>query len=233
MGCDLDGVMETYKQNWWGSYLRRLDDPIWKKLPDTTLAVQAPFVKVKVRAEAKVLATHILPATVWSKDTDENEQTWVNWEPPPPGKTSEYPALILTNHGKGKVVYASFDLYGMIANDFEWPFEFYYQLLRLHLKQAPIRLEVNNRRGIGTTFYKKHAKDMLVVHRVNRTILLTKGEVNRLKGGTLILSESFFRPTMCRQIHPSQQTLKLNKHAGAIEIELPDVDVHSVIVLEG
>jgi hypothetical protein len=233
LGCDFEGVMETYKQNWWGSYLRRLDDPIWKEIPDTTLAVQAPFVRVKPRAGSKVLATHILPATVWSKDTDENEQTWVNWEPPPPGKASDYPALILTNHGKGKIVYASFDLYGMIANDFEWPLEFHYRLLLEHLKQVPVRLEVNNRRGVGTTFYKKHGKDMLIVHRVNRTIPLTKGEVNRLKGGTLILSDSFFRPKTCRQIHPSQETLKLIKRAGAIEIELPEIDIHSVIVLEG
>jgi hypothetical protein len=233
MGCDFEGVMETYKQNWWGSYLRRLDDPLWKELPDTTLAVQAPFVRVKARAGAKVLATHILPATVWSKDIDENEQTWVNWEPPPPGKTSEYPALMATNHGKGEVVYASFDLYGMIANEFDWPLEFHFRLLRSHLNHPPVRVEVNNRRGMGTTFYKKHGKNMLVLHRVNRTILLTKGEVNRLKGGTLILSNEFFRPTTCRQIHPSQQTLKLNKRADMIEIELPDVDVHSVIVLEG
>ncbi len=233
LGCDFDGVMETYQQNLWGSYLRRLGDPIWKELPDTTLAVQAPFVLVKPRAGTKVLAAHILPATVWSEDTDENEQAWVNWEPPPPGKASEHPAFIVTNYGKGKVVYASFDLYGMIAHDMQWPLEFHYKLLRLHLKRAPVRVEVNNRRGMGTTFYRKHGKDMLVVHRVNRTILLTKGEVNRLKGGTLILSESFFRPTTCRQIHPSPQALKLNKRENTLEIDLPDLDVHSVIVLEG
>jgi len=233
LGCDFDGVMDTYKSNLWGSYLNRSDDPIWKELPDTTLVVQAPFVLVRPRAGTKVLATHILPATVWSKDTDENEQTWVNWEPPPPGKTTEFPALIETTHGRGRVVYASFDLYGMLSNDFQWPLEFHYQLLRSHLKQPPIRVELTNRRGVGTTFYKKRSKNMLVVHQVNRAIPLMKGEVNSLKGGTLVLTESFFRPTTCRQIHPSEQALKLNKRGGSVEIELPDVDVHSVIVLEG
>ena len=121
----------------------------------------------------------------------------------------------------------------MIANDFEWPLEFHYQLLLSHLKHAPVRVEVNNRRGIGTSFFRKHSENMLVLHQVNRTILLMKGEVNRLNGGTLVLSESFFRPTSCRQIHPSRQALKLNKRADMIEIELPEVDIHSVIVLEG
>ena len=233
LGCDFEGVMESYEQNLWGSYLRRQDDPIWKELPDTTLAVQAPFILVKPRAGAKELATHILPATVWSKDNDENEQAWVNWEPPPPGKLSKYPALIETNYGKGKVVYASFDLYGMVANDLEWPLEFHFQLLRSHLKQVPVRVEVNNRRGAGTTFYKKHGNNTLVIHRVNRTILLTKGEVNRLTGGKLVLAESFFRPKTCRQLHPSPQALKLNKRADMIEVDLPDLDIHSVIVMEG
>ena len=233
LGCEFEGVMETYKQNIWGSYLRRLDDPIWKELPDTTLAVQAPFVMIKARPAAKVLATHILPATVWSKDTDENEQAWVNWEPPPPGKTSTYPALIVTNHGKGKVVYASFDLYGMIAGDFEWPVALHDQLLRLTLKQVPLKVEVSNRHSIGTTYYRKHGTNMLIVHQVNRTILPTKGEVNRVAGGTLVVSDSFFRPTTCRRIYPSPQVFKLSRSDDATVIALPDVEIHSVIVLEG
>jgi hypothetical protein len=233
MGCDFEQVVDIYKNNVWGSYLNRSDDAIWKELPDTTLVVQAPFVAVKARPGARVLATHILPATVWCKDTDENEQCWVNWEPPPPAKRTEYPALIETTHGKGKVVYASFDLYGMVSKDYQWPLEFHYQLLRSYLKKPPLRVELMNRRGVGTTFYKKRGKNLLVLHQINRTVPLLKGDVNPLKGGRLVLDESFFEPRTCRQIHPTQQALKLNKHEGTWEIELPAVDIHSVVVLEG
>jgi Hypothetical glycosyl hydrolase 6/Beta-galactosidase trimerisation domain len=233
MGCDYDGVVETYRHNWWGSYLQRQDAPIWKGLPDASFAVPPPFVAVRPLPGTKVLANHILPATVWKKDTDEDEQAWVNWEPPPPGKTSGHPALTLSNHGKGKTLYASFDLYGMIAGDMQWPLEFHYQILRMYLKHACVRLEVNNRRGMGTTFYQRRGKSLLIVHRVNRTILLANGEVNRLAGGKLILSPAFFRPTSCRQIRPTPQSLKLNKRGDAIEVDLPDLDIHSVIVLEG
>jgi hypothetical protein len=233
IGCDFQHVFDVYKNNLWGSYLNRSDDAIWKELPDTTLAVQAPFVAAKARPGAKVLATHILPATAWCKDTDENEQCWVNWEPPPPAKITEFPALVETTHGKGKVVYASFDLYGMINKDYQWPLEFHYQLLRSNLKKPPLRVDLMNRRGVGTTFYKKRGKNVLVVHQINRTVAILKGDVNPLKGGTLIVDEAFFNLATCRQIHPTPQALKLNKRGGSVELELPAVDVHSVIVLEG
>lgn len=231
LGCDFDGVVQTYQHNGWGSYLRREDDPIWKELPDATFAVEPPFVAVKPRPGAKVLASHILPATAWKQDTGEDEQAWVNWEPPPPGKISGHPALIVSGHGKGKTVYASFNLYGMIADDMQWPLEFHYKLLNEYLKPAQVRLLVDNRRGMGTTFYRR--SNTLVVHRVNRTILLTKGEVNRLAGGKLVLPASFFRPTSCRQIHPTSQSLNLNERGDTVEVDLPDVDIHSVVVLEG
>jgi len=109
--------------------------------------VQAPFVGVKPRPGVRVLATHILPATVRCKDTDENEQCWVNWEPPPPAKRTECPALIETTHGKGKVVYASFDLYGMVSKDYQWPLEFHYQLLRSYLKKQGLQLRASEMHG--------------------------------------------------------------------------------------
>jgi len=233
VGCDFEKVFDTYKNNLWGSYLHRSGDSIWKSLPDTTLVVRAPFVAVQARPGTKVLATHILPSTVWCKDADENEQCWVNWEPPPPAKTTEFPALLERAHGKGKVIYASFDLYGMINNDYQWPLEFHRQLLQSNLKNPPLRVGLTNRRGVGTTFYKKRGKNMLVVHQINRTIPLLQGDVNPLKGGTLFIDASFFKPTAARQIHPTTRALRMNKRGSSVEIELPTVDVHSVFVLEG
>ena len=233
VGCDFERVFDTYNKNLWGSYLYRSDASIWKGLPDTTLAVEAPFVAVKARPGTKVLATHILPSSVWCKDADENEQCWVNWEPPPPGETTEFPALLERTHGKGKVVYASFDLYGMINKDYQWPLEFHHQWLQSNLKNPPLRVELTNRRGVGTTFYKRRGKNMLIVHQINRTVPLLQGEVNPLKGGTLVVDGAFFRPAAARLIHPSIQLLKIDRRGQLTEIELPAVDVHSLIALEG
>jgi hypothetical protein len=57
--------------------------------------------------------------------------------------------------------------------------------------------------------------------------------VNPLKGGTLFVDASYFKPTAARQIHPTTRALKMNKSGDSVEIELPTVDVHSVVVLEG
>ena len=71
-----------------------------------------------------------------------------------------------------------------------------------------------------------------MVHRIYRTVPLLKGDVNPLKEGRLVVDEAFFKPATVRPIHPALQTLKMNKRAGSVEIELPAVDVHSVVVLE-
>jgi len=121
----------------------------------------------------------------------------------------------------------------MINGDYQWPLEFHRQLLQSNLKNPPLRVGLANRRGVGTTFYKKRGKNMLVVHQINRTVPLLQGDVNPLKGGTLFIDASFFKPAAARQIHPTTRALKMNKRGDSVEIELPMVDVHSVIVLEG
>jgi hypothetical protein len=233
IGCDFEQVVETYQNNLWGSYLNRNNDELWKALPDTTLAVKPPFVGVRPRPGAEILATHTLPSTVWSRDTDQNEQTWVNWEPPPPGRSTEFPAVIKTAHGKGKVFYVSFDLYGMVSKDFQWPLELHYQLLRSSLTGPPLCVDLENRSAMGTTFYKKRQNGGLVVHQVNRTVPLLKGEIAPIRGGKLVVNASFFKPTSCRQVHPAQQDLEFTRRHDSIEVQLPEVAIHSVVVLEG
>ena len=121
----------------------------------------------------------------------------------------------------------------MINNDYQWPLEFHRQLLQSVLKNPPLRVDLTNQRGVGTTFYRKRGKNMLIVHQINRTVPLLQGEVNPLKGGALLVDPSFFKPAAARQIHPTTRTLTLTKRGDMIELELPMVEVHSVFLLEG
>ncbi|HEV2275524.1 MAG TPA: alpha-amylase family protein [Acidobacteriaceae bacterium] len=232
IGCDFEAKVETYAQNLWGSYLERSNDEFWKALPDATFAVEPPLVRVKPRAGAKVLATHTLPATVWKKDTDHDEQDWVNWEPPPPGKTTPWPAIVETARGKGKTVYLSFDLYGMVSRGFRWPLELHSRLLRSSPAAPPLRVEIDDRAGVGTTFYKRREKAELIVHQINRTVPLRNGEVTPIPGGRLILNPSYFQATACSQVFPSRRDLPLVRGAGSIEVQLPEVGIHSVVTLQ-
>ena len=230
-GCDFEQVFENYKGNLWGSYLKRSGDEFWNALPQATLAVEAPFVVVKPRSGAKVLATHILPSTPWRRDTGEDEQAWVNWEPPPPGGATDFPALVEMAHGRGRAIYAGFDLYGMAAKNYQWPLDWHYRLMCLYLKTPPLRVELANHHGIGVTFYKRRQKSEVIVHQVNRTISLLNGDVNSLSGGTLIVSRSFFNLSTCRQVYPEQRDLEIAKQGSFAQVKLPNVDVHSVVVL--
>jgi hypothetical protein len=232
IGCDFEQVVDTYENNLWGSYLKRSSDEFWDSLPNTTLAMQPPFVRVKPRAGVKILATHTLPATVWIKDTDRNEQAWVNWEPPPPGEASESPAIVSASRGKGKIFYISFDLYGMVSKDFHWPLELHHRLLRSSVAAPPLRVDLENRGAIGTTFYKKRQGSSLIIHQVNRTVSLLKGEVAAISGGMLVLNKSFLTPTSCRQVHPTQEDLHFISRSDVVAVQLPEVAIHSVIVLE-
>ena len=227
MGCDFVRIDDNYLGNYWGSYIDRQGSFVWEKLPDTTLVTTAPFIVVKTR-DAAVMATHILPAIEWGKNH------WVNWDPPPPGKVSNYPAIIEINRGRGKVLYASFDLFGMISRRFIWPSEFYYQILRSYVTDSPLRVETpSKRRSLGSTFYKKRSESALLIHQVNRTVPELQGEVNPIKGGILILHDSYFRARNCAQIYPEARNLKLKTNRGVTTIELPDVSIHNMILIRG
>lgn len=227
MGCDFVRVNKRYLDNYWGSYLDRKESFVWEKLPGTNLVTMSPFVEVKLR-DARVMATHILPAIAWGKDR------WINWEPPPPGEPSTYPAIVETKRGKGRVLYASFDLFGMISKHFLWPADFYYQIARAYVTDPPLWVDSHHhRKSLGTTFYRKRGENAIVVHQVNRTVPELKGEVQPLPGGILRVRERYFAARHCTQIYPQVRKLKLDSRRGVTGIELPDVAIHNIVLIQG
>jgi hypothetical protein len=232
-GCDYVTIEDRYLGNRWGSYLQRGDDPIWKNLPDTSLVVEAPFVEVQARAGAEVLATHILPAVRWHEDKDRDDQAWVNWEPPPPGQPSNHPALVRNRLGKGQVLYATFDLFGMTDRKFLWPSDFVRQLLLAALPQAPLWVELKHQQAaLGTTYYKKRSEAELVVHQVNRAVELLNGRAPDADGGTLLIDNAAFRVRRCRQIFPEVRDLPIQRTEHGVSIAMPPVTVHNVVLLD-
>lgn len=231
-GADFVRLEERYVKNFWGSYLNRNGAAaIWKNLPDTSLVAAAPYVVVKPNnPRAQILATHVLPALQW----DEND-VWLNWEPPMPDKDSGHAAVVSNNFGKGKVIYASFDLFKMQTQNFNWTTNFIYEILRENLKNPPLRVELpGGRKGFGTTFYKKRGGGKtLVVHQVNRTISAMKGDVKHYEAGTLLLSRDYFRVKTAAQIHPKANGLAVRREGNFTRIEMPKLDIHNVIVIEG
>jgi len=234
LGCDYVAIEDRYLANHWGSYLKRGGDPIWKDLPDTSLVVEAPFIEVTARPGTEVLATHILPAVLWHEDKDHDDQGWVNWEPPPPGQASNRPALLRNRLGKGQVIYATFDLFGMTDRKFIWPGDFLRQVLLSSLSQPPLRVELKRgQAALGTTFYKKKKEAALVVHQVNRAVDQLNGRAPDAEGGTLLIDEAYFRVRRCRQVFPQLRDLPVQRTAHGASIVMPPVEVHNVVVIDG
>lgn len=229
-GADFVRLEERYMKNFWGSYLNRNDSSIWKKLPDTQLVASPPYAVVRRRgAKAEILATHLLPALEWNEN-----DVWLNWEPPMPDKDSGHAAVIENNFGKGKVFYISFDLFKMHRLNFNWTTDFVYEILRENLKNAPLRVELpEGRKGIGTTFYKKRAGNTLVVHQVNRTVTTFKGDVKTLDAGTLVVADDYFQVKSAAQIHPRAGKIPLRREGNSTRIKLPALEIHNVFLLEG
>ncbi len=234
LGCDYVTVEDRYLANRWGSYLQRGADPLWKNLPDTSLVVEAPFIEVQPHPGTEVLATHILPAVLWHEDKDHDDQAWVNWEPPPPGQPSNHPAVLRNRLGKGQVIYATFDLFGMTDRKFLWPGDLLREVLLSALPQPPLRVELKHgQAALGTTFYKKQKEASLVVHQVNRAVDQLNGRAPDAEGGTLQIDESCFRVRRCRQVFPQLRDLPLQRTAHGTSIIMPPVQVHTVVVIEG
>lgn len=229
-GVDFVRLENKYVKNFWGSYLNRNQAAIWKELPDTNLVASAPFVVVKPNsATVEILATHLLPALQWDE-----KDVWLNWEPPMPDKDSGHAAIISHKFGKGKVIYATFDLFKMQTDNFNWTTNFIYEILRENLKNAPLSVDLNDgRKGIGTTFYKKRGSNSLVIHQVNRTVTTLKGDVKPFEAGTLSVSNQFFRIKSAKQIHPIEKKLTVRQMGKFTKIEMPMLNIHNVILIEG
>jgi hypothetical protein len=232
MGCDFVRVEKKYLNNSWGSYLNRDKDPFWERVPDATLVVEAPLVVIKPRPMTRVLATHILPAVVWSQDRDNDEGAWVNWDPPPPGHPSGYPAITVSRYGRGEVLYAGFDLFGMITRDFSWPSEFLLEFLDVHLARPVMRVKSAYRpASLGTTYYKRNSEAIVIVHQVNRAVSELHGEVLALDGGTLFVRNGYFRARSCSQILPEKREIEVKTNGEFQTIELPQVRMHNVFLI--
>lgn len=229
-GADFVKLEKKYVKNFWGSYLNRNQAPIWRKLPDTPLVASAPYAVVKPNSPgAEILATHLLPALQW----DEND-VWLNWEPPMPDKDSGHPAVISQKFAKGKVIYASFDLFKMQTDNFNWTTNFIYEILRENLKNPPILVNLpNGRKGIGTNFYKKRNSNTLVVHQVNRTVTTFKGDVKPFNGGSLLINNDCFQVKSAKQIHPAPKNLTIRAKESYAQIEMPPLNIHNVFLIEG
>jgi hypothetical protein len=218
----------------WASYLRRKEHPVWEGIPKADFATKGPFVETRP-TRGQVLATHVLPLAAGTAFVPAFL---------PPSKGTDCPAIQLNSHGKGKVVYFSFDFFrlwypeagpGRHKRPFRlrWPKPFFCALLQQLLPSPKIRTELPSPGAPTVSYFHRKAGTLLIIHRVNDSVIKLEGQVVRVDGGTIVINGEFFRPVRAQVVYPEELELRIRKTGDAYEIATPTVDIHSVITVEG
>lgn len=224
-GCDFGKVNKKYNPNPWGSFLNRLSHPIWRNLPDTELAVSAPFVETNA-TKGVLIAKHILPCLKLTPDK------WVNWWSPPWQKFTDFPAIIINNYGKGKSIYLSFELFSMIRRSslpFLWPNVFINELLQFFVSTPSIIVKDIPQRGVGVTYFRRKDSS-IIIHQVNHTVEHLRGEILSIDGGILQISNKYLKAKRCYQVYPKEKEIKLFKKGSNSTANLPNLKLHNIYI---
>jgi hypothetical protein len=231
-GCDFLRINERYASNTWGSYLHRKEHPVWKKVRKADFPTRASFIETGLTS-GQVLATHVLPMAV---GTGSRAATLH------PSEITDYPAIQVNSYGKGKVVYFSFDYFWIDHPEggrrnrslhLKWPKPFFRALLRQLLPSPKISTNLPSPSALTVSYFRGKGRDLLIIHQVNDSVVKLGGDVLPVSGGTIVINGAYFRPVRAHVSHPEEVELRIEKTGDDYRIATPNVDIHSVIVVEG
>ena len=222
MGVSFDGVDERFVNNQWGSYLARAAHPVWRGLPETDLPLPGPRYRVRLKG-AEVLAYHVDPCAAVEVGR------WVSWWSPPPGRATTEPLVTLHEHGAGKVIYFG-------ANPFDetlvWIKAAFVNMLKWLMGRPCICVHTDCPGVLGSSFWRKDKTSEVVVHLVNLGVEHLAGEVLAIRGAGIEVDGEFASVKRAHLVTPQEQPLKVLSDGAVQTVSMPDIEVHSVVVLE-
>jgi hypothetical protein len=228
-GCHYRRRHDEYSANRYGSYLERRSSPLWQGTAETLLPASSPYLEVEPTTAA-VLASHVLPAVALS------DSQWVNWWSPPPNQLTSHPAVLLNHYGNGQVLYFSFELFGMLKQGFVWPLKAIANALALLAGAPALSVATVAPASVYASYMQQPEQQRLVVHLVNATVSMLKGEVLPVAGNRLVLDDvrlqsMGMRAKAARLVWPHSADLLLTAVAGRHEVALPALDVHQIVAV--
>jgi len=225
-GCDFIEKELRFKNNPWGSYLQLKSD-YWTGSPDTYPPVSETHQRIKA-VTCDTLAHFVEPATAV---TDDN---WVNWWSPPPSKVTIDPAITLNHYGKGKVIFAAFDMFRMQNKGFNLIKDIFSKILNNSIKAPSIELETEYPGTVNYVCYDRKVKKEIVVHQLCDLAEKTGGDAPYVSGGMLRISKAYKNSLLsARLVYP--EVIALDICSGGEEcyhIKLPDFNIHQVISIK-
>jgi len=182
------------------------------------LTVNAPQMLVEARAEAKVLAKLTLP-WVHPKDVTKFASAISN----PPGQGTEYPSLVISEYGKGKVIYAAGQLEMLHKPDQVTAFV---RLLEL-FKEAPYSFETNAPHCVELTMYEQQEDSRYILNLLNRQEVLPSVPVHDIAVTVSV-------PQCIKEVRllPEEVELPFTCKDGQVNFTLDKVDIFRMVSLE-
>ncbi len=222
LGCRLLGVLDTDSSAEWGSYVERVDGPVWRQAPDTFLPTGPRQVEAEPRGAA--VLGWLRPPAVALTDT-----TWVNWwDPPPAARSSSRPAILEYTPGKGRVLYLAYDFFEGSARGLHLNQALFNGMLEHLLPDPTLRLLAPFPDSVGFTAYRRGPE--LIVHNNSRLPERTGGDAPPIPGGTLRIRTDRLPVASAALVLPEARPLSIRRHGHWADIELPNLSIHQLLV---
>ncbi len=129
------------------------------------------------------MATFVDPAV------EITDTTWVNWWCPPPHVTND-PAVVENTYGKGRVLFAAFDLFSMVNKDFHLVKDMFRGILDKYIDIPNLFIDTDHRNLLGYVGYHRPKHDDIIIHQVSHMAELANGDAPPIVGGTLCVSKA-------------------------------------------
>ena len=218
LGCDYVETIEDYSDQQYGGYMKMDDHEIFKNIPETYPPMGNIQYKVKAVNGEKLGA-------IMNPCTKVTETTWVNWWCPPPKMNAlESPALVKN----GNCIYVAYDLFqtyqlNLNRNLFE-------NIMRQCVEKPSIYLDTRYKETVSYCAYCQ--EEQLVIHVLSNLADKTNGDAPEIEPGKLFLSKELVKGKKAFLVYPGNQELDMTEHEDYVEITLPKLSIHEMILLK-
>lgn len=227
-GCGPVKVHREYTSNRWSAYLRPdSSQPFTGLIACTTPPVSEHFLEVEAlsekssqSAESAIMEMLHFDLPCVSCDFDH----WVNWWSPPPGKKTNYPALLHHLFQKGHVFYLAFDFFTMAGTE-KYPYtnDLFSDLLLKAQIQPPVRHRTDTPDIIRTAFFETETE--YIIHQISMLPKRFHGDTPPIPAGEIM----FKNPVeSAKLVYPQQEDLTLSGNGTCAE--LPPFTLQQIIL---
>lgn len=223
LGVHFKGLCTEYKNNRTGSYLEFTDHPFFAYLPQIKLDLPGNFVMTELTS-AEACAWHVLPIDV------EKNDNYVGWEPLPPGRRSDFPAVTTNSTRGGKVVFSSPPLFHYLAKGLKWPAAFLQGLIE-NLTGVP-KVYVHAPGYVEMTCFYQQQKTKMIIHLINHSVDKFNGEIYPIKDIEIKIEKEFFPLSKAEVVWPDKKELEINKEKDGFSMLTPELKIHTIVILE-